>query len=139
MVSSTNAGSSAARLARSVRDAEVGGSNPLSPTAPGVALRRSRFSFSDSPTMSNIDAAVMGEATAGARHGEGNSAQERLRAIPAVSAIVTEAKRLGTELPEDVLTRVARAELENVRQALLAGERLDRPQIVRRVIEAVEV
>src|SRR5918997_7042799 len=45
MVSSTDAGSSAARLARSVRDAEVGGSNPLSPTAPGVALRRSRFSL----------------------------------------------------------------------------------------------
>ena len=45
MVSSTLAGSSAARLARSVRDAEVGGSNPLSPTAPGVAPRRSRFSF----------------------------------------------------------------------------------------------
>src|SRR5215208_3781205 len=44
MVSSTDAGSSAARLARSVRDAEVGGSNPLSPTAPGAALRRSRFS-----------------------------------------------------------------------------------------------
>ena len=45
MVSSTDAGSSAARLARSVRDAEVGGSNPLSPTSPGVAPRRSRSYF----------------------------------------------------------------------------------------------
>src|SRR5215204_4676627 len=33
MVSSTDAGRSAARLARSVRDAEVGGSNPLAPTS----------------------------------------------------------------------------------------------------------
>ena len=45
VVSSPGPGSSAVRLARSVRDAEVGGSNPLSPTAPGVAPRRSRCSF----------------------------------------------------------------------------------------------
>jgi len=50
---------------------------------------------------------------------------------------VNEAKRLGSELTEDVLARAARAELENVRQALLARESLDRPQIVRRVIEAI--
>ena len=62
---------------------------------------------------------------------------ERLRAIPPVSAIVSEAKRLGSELTEDALTRTARAELEDVRQTLLAGEKLDRLEIERRVIDAI--
>src|SRR5215216_7909587 len=88
MVSSTVAGSSAARLARSVRDAEVGGSNPLSPTAPGVAPRRSRFSFwfPDSLAMSNVDQSSSGDAIAEAPHGESgsNADGERLRAIPPV-------------------------------------------------------
>jgi L-seryl-tRNA(Ser) seleniumtransferase len=68
-----------------------------------------------------------------------SSAERHLRAIPPVSAIVSEAKRLGSELSEEVLTCAARAELENVRQALHAGERIDRPEIVRRVVEAIEV
>src|SRR5215211_2771790 len=123
MVSSTSAGSSAARLARSVRDAEVGGSNPLSPTVPGVAPRRSRFSFwlLDSLAMSNVDPFSSGDVIAEASHSESssNADGERLRAIPPVSAIVAEAKRRGSELTEDVLARVARVELEDVRQALL--------------------
>ena len=89
--------------------------------------------------MSNVDPMSRGDAIAATppSERERNSAEERLRAIPPISAIVNEAKRLGSELTEDVLARAARAELANVRQALLAGERLDRPQIVRRVIEAV--
>jgi L-seryl-tRNA(Ser) seleniumtransferase len=90
--------------------------------------------------MSNIDPASSGDAIAGTGQNESehHSADgEPLRAIPPVSAIVAEVKRLGSELTEDVLTRAARAELEGVRQALLAGERLDRPQIERRVIEAI--
>jgi L-seryl-tRNA(Ser) seleniumtransferase len=62
---------------------------------------------------------------------------DRLRAIPPVSAIVDEANRLGSALSEDALTRVARAELEAVRQALLAGERLERSAIERRVVDAI--
>jgi L-seryl-tRNA(Ser) seleniumtransferase len=89
--------------------------------------------------MSNVDPTSRGDAIAEAPNfeSERSSAEEQLRAIPPVSAIVTEAKRLGSELTEDVLTRAARAELENVRQALRAGERLDRAEIVRRVIEAI--
>src|SRR5687767_2383224 len=89
--------------------------------------------------MSNVDPTSRGEAIAQVPHSERerSSAEEQLRAIPPVSAIVTEAKRRGIELTEDVLTRAARAELENVRQALRAGERLDRTEIVRRVIEAI--
>ena len=89
--------------------------------------------------MSNADPTSSGDAIAEARLGERSSDadRERLRAIPPVSAIVAEAKRLGSELTEDVLTRAARAELEDVRQALLAGESLDRPEIERRVIDAI--
>ncbi len=90
--------------------------------------------------MSNLDPTSSGDAIADAPHSEGASSptgDERLRAIPPVSAIVAEAKRLGSELTEDALTRAARAELEDVRQALLAGEKLDRPEIERRVIDAI--
>ena len=89
--------------------------------------------------MSNFDPSSMGDAIAEASQSERqrSSHQEQLREIPPVSAIVTEAIRLGSELTEDVLTRAARAELENVRQALLAGESLDRPEIARRAIEAI--
>jgi L-seryl-tRNA(Ser) seleniumtransferase len=89
--------------------------------------------------MPNVDPTSRGDAIADAPHSERerSSAEEQLRAIPPVSSIVTEAKRLGSELTEDVLTRAARAELENVRQTLRAGERLDRAEIVRRVIEAI--
>jgi L-seryl-tRNA(Ser) seleniumtransferase len=90
--------------------------------------------------MSNLDSTSSGDAIAEAPQSEGDrhaAGDERLRAIPPVSAIVAEAKRLGSELTEDALTRAARAELENVRQALLAGETLDRPEIERRVIDAI--
>lgn len=90
--------------------------------------------------MSNLDPTPRGDAIAESAQSEreSNSAgDERLRAIPPVSAIVAEAKRLGSELTEDALTRTARAELEDVRQALLAGEALERPQIERRVIDAI--
>ena len=90
--------------------------------------------------MSNVDPSSSGDAIAESRQSESEqhpAAGEPLRAIPPVSAIVAEAKRLGSELTGDVLTRAVRAELGGVRQALLAGERLDRPQIERRVIEAI--
>jgi L-seryl-tRNA(Ser) seleniumtransferase len=89
--------------------------------------------------MSNPDPSTSGDATAGARLGESISdlSGERFRAIPPVSAIVAEAKRLGSELTEDALTRVARSELDEVRQALLGGETFDRPEIEQRVIEAI--
>jgi L-seryl-tRNA(Ser) seleniumtransferase len=90
--------------------------------------------------MSNLDSTSSGDHIAAARQRESernSAADERLRAIPPVSAIVAEAKRLGCELTEDALTRAARAELEDVRQALLAGESLDRTQIERRVIDAI--
>jgi len=56
-----------------------------------------------------------------------------------VSAVVAEAKRLGSTLTEDALTRLVRVELEEMRQALLAGETLDRLEIERRVIAAIGV
>ncbi len=79
-----------------------------------------------------------GDATAGSHltdtNSDGNA--ERFRAIPPVSTIVAEVKRLGSNLSEEVLIRVARVELEQARQALLAGDTLDRSEIERRVIEA---
>src|SRR5215207_7383580 len=89
--------------------------------------------------MSNFDPTSRGDVIAKPPRSESepSSAAGQLRAIPPVSAIVTEAKRVGSELTEDALTRAARAELEHVRQALLAGERLDRPEIARRVIDAI--
>src|SRR5829696_3802443 len=91
--------------------------------------------------MPYLDPTSGGDAIAEASRSERHrgSHQEQLRAFRPVSAIVTEAIRLGSELTEDVLSRAARAELENVRQALLAGESLDRPEIARRVIEAIGV
>src|SRR5215216_6715415 len=91
--------------------------------------------------MSNLDPTSSAEMIAGVPQSknEGRSARdERLRAIPPVSAIVAEAKRLGSELTEDALIRVTRSELDAVRQGLLAGERIDRPQIERRVIDAID-
>ena len=89
--------------------------------------------------MPNPDPTSSGDAAASARLGEriSDASGDRFRAIPPVSAIVAEAKRLGSELTEDALARVARTELEDVRQALLAGETLDRPEIERRVIDAI--
>jgi L-seryl-tRNA(Ser) seleniumtransferase len=87
--------------------------------------------------MSNVDPIPTGDALAEAPLSERSSAAERLRAIPPVSAIVSEAKQRGNALTEEALTRTARAELDNVRQALLAGERLERAEIARRVVEAI--
>src|SRR5829696_2509010 len=89
--------------------------------------------------MPYLDPTSGGDAIAEASRSERHrgSHQEQLRAFRPVSAIVTEAIRLGSELTEDVLSRAARAELENVRQALLAGESLDRPEIERRAIDAL--
>ena len=90
--------------------------------------------------MSNLDLTSTGDAIAEAAQSESersSAGDVRLRAIPSISAIVAEAKRLGSELTEDVLARAARADLEDVRQALLAGETLDRPDIERRVIHAI--
>jgi L-seryl-tRNA(Ser) seleniumtransferase len=89
--------------------------------------------------MSNPDPTSSSHAAIDARLTENISDAdgERFRAIPSVSAIVAEARRLGSELTEDVLTRVARAELEDVRQALAAGETVDRPEIERRVVDAI--
>src|SRR5918997_1350346 len=80
-----------------------------------------------------------GDATAGARPTgrDSDGSGERFRAIPRVSAIVAEVKRLGSQLTEEVLTRVARVALEEARQALRAGETLDRSQIERRVVYAI--
>jgi L-seryl-tRNA(Ser) seleniumtransferase len=91
--------------------------------------------------MSNPDPTSSGDVTAGARLDESISdpGSQRFRAIPPVSAIVTEAKRLGSTLTEDALTRLARVELEGVRHALLTGEMLDRPEIERRVVAAIGV
>jgi L-seryl-tRNA(Ser) seleniumtransferase len=89
--------------------------------------------------MSNVDPTPTGDALAEIPQSERerSSAAERLRAIPPVSAIVSEAKQRGNALTEEALTRTARAELDNVRQALLAGERLERAEIARRVVEAI--
>ena len=90
--------------------------------------------------MSNPGPISSGDAIAEARASESehlSAGDERLRAIPPVSAILAEAKRLGSELSEDALTRVARAELEDVRRALLTGDTFDRPDIERRVIDAI--
>jgi L-seryl-tRNA(Ser) seleniumtransferase len=89
--------------------------------------------------MSNSDRSSGGDATAGARLGESSSDGngERFRAIPPVSSLVAAAKRLGSELTEDALTRVVRAELDEVRQTLLAGGIFDRPEIERRVFGAI--
>src|SRR3954447_1030349 len=89
--------------------------------------------------MPNLGPTSSGDAISEAPHSERERrpVAEHLRAIPPVSAIVAEAKRLGSELTEDVLTRAARAELENVRRALLTGERLDRTEIARRVVEVI--
>ena len=91
--------------------------------------------------MSNSHPTTSGDATADARLSESISdpARERFRAIPPVSAVVAEAKRLGSTLTEDALTRLVRVELEEMRQALLAGETLDRLEIERRVIAAIGV
>jgi L-seryl-tRNA(Ser) seleniumtransferase len=93
----------------------------------------------DSLAMSNHDPISSGDVIAEAplSKSSSNADAEQLREIPPVSAIVASAKRRGSELTIDVLTRVVRAELEDVRQALLAGEVLDRPEIEYRVIEAV--
>jgi L-seryl-tRNA(Ser) seleniumtransferase len=89
--------------------------------------------------MSNPDPTSSGDATAGVRLSESISDAngERFRAIPPVSATVAEAKRLGSKITEVALTRVARAELEDVRRALVAGETLNRSEIERRVADAI--
>src|SRR5918997_452598 len=70
-----------------------------------------------------------GDATAGARLTGRNSdgSAERFRAIPPVSAIVAEARRLGSQLTEEVLTRVARVEIE--RRVIDASSVLERPRL----------
>src|SRR5688572_11065656 len=90
--------------------------------------------------MSNVDPASSGDAIPEARESESERNPldgKHLRAIPPVSAIVAEARRLGSELTDEALTHTARAELEGVHRALLAGERLDRPEIERRVMTAI--
>ena len=79
-----------------------------------------------------------GDATTAARlrGADADGSGERFRAIPPVSAIVAEVKRLGSPLTVEVLTRVARAEFDHARQSLRAGEALDRAEIERRVIDA---
>jgi L-seryl-tRNA(Ser) seleniumtransferase len=60
-----------------------------------------------------------------------------LREIPSVSAVANEARRRGSSLTDEALARAARAELDAVRQILLAGERLDRQTIADHVADAL--
>jgi L-seryl-tRNA(Ser) seleniumtransferase len=90
--------------------------------------------------MSTPDPTSSGDEIASTRLGERiyEPNGQRFRVIPSVSAIVVEAIRTGSRLTEEALSRVARAELEDVRHALLAGETLDRTEIERRVIDAIK-
>jgi L-seryl-tRNA(Ser) seleniumtransferase len=67
--------------------------------------------------------------------GAGNT--QHLRALPPVSDIIAEVKRLGSNLADEVLLRVVRGELELVRSRLLSGEQLTRAEIMRQVGDAI--
>jgi L-seryl-tRNA(Ser) seleniumtransferase len=54
-----------------------------------------------------------------------------------VSAIVVALRRQGSQFTEEALTRAVRFELESAREALLAGEDLDRQAIEQRVVGAI--
>lgn len=82
--------------------------------------------------MSSSSDSILGSATeaAGALPAD---RRERLRAIPPVSAAMAAAREAGSSLTDDVLARLIRAELGEVRSALLEGEPLDRPAILDRL------
>jgi L-seryl-tRNA(Ser) seleniumtransferase len=67
----------------------------------------------------------------------GNVPSAWLREIPSVSAVANEARRRGSSLTDEALANAARAELDAVRQMLLAGERLDRQTIADHVVDAL--
>lgn len=62
---------------------------------------------------------------------------QRLREIPSVSAVVAALRRQGIQITEEALTRAVRFELETAREALLAGEVLNRQAIEERVVAAI--
>jgi L-seryl-tRNA(Ser) seleniumtransferase len=66
--------------------------------------------------------------------GEDEFAPASFREIPSVATVVAEARRCGSSFSEEALARFMRGELERARQALVAGERLDRDVIQQRVI-----
>lgn len=87
-------GSSAARLARSVRDAEVGGSNPLSPT--GEVAKAASFSF-------NL------------LKGVALSADDPRRSLPPVHRLLASYRANGGLLTDEIVTPAIRRVLDRLR------------------------
>jgi L-seryl-tRNA(Ser) seleniumtransferase len=66
-----------------------------------------------------------------------DAAAARLRAIPPVAAVIAAARQSGSHLTDEALAEGARAEIANVRRALLAGENLGRDEIERQVVASL--
>jgi L-seryl-tRNA(Ser) seleniumtransferase len=77
------------------------------------------------------------EGSRSAATGQAVAPESGLRAVPAVSAVVSAARRGGSSFTDDALTRLARHELEQARERLLAGEPLGRDEIERTALEAI--
>jgi L-seryl-tRNA(Ser) seleniumtransferase len=63
--------------------------------------------------------------------------QSRFRRIPPVDSIVEQARRHGSRFTDEALTRLARAELDRARQALLNGEDFSRVAIEQSALAAI--
>ena len=88
--------------------------------------------------MATDDRSSQPGSVAGSHDDESNGrAADLLREIPAVSAIMAEARRRGNDLTDEALARIVRGELDEVRRAMLQGGRFDRGAIERRVLDAV--
>ena len=141
VLSSSVAGSSAARLARSVRDAEVGGSNPLSPTDPGVAAPLPLCMASNALAMTRPNPQSLnreendrpvGDPGRDEPFGQTRDSGRFRRYRPWSSRRSREPVSR-----EEALVRAARAELDDVREALVNGEALDRDAIQPRAVGAI--
>src|SRR4051812_32116768 len=62
---------------------------------------------------------------------------QRLREIPSVSAVIATLRQAGAEFTDEVLARAIRLELDAAREALLAGDLLDRQVIEARIVTAI--
>jgi L-seryl-tRNA(Ser) seleniumtransferase len=136
-------GSGAARLARRVRDAEVGGSNPLSPTS-----RHSNYAVPFLLPVRLFNTTCYDSvARIGSRRGvvfmaRDSNVKHALRSLPSVDVIINSipVRNMAVQIDQAILVSLARDAVASVRASILEDHQVDDPEraAVSNLVERLE-
>ena len=130
MSRSRDSGSGAARLARRVRDAEAGGSNPLSPTR---CRAKPTWNTEERHAAPFFVLVLRDEISAGDMNDDAfRDQQNALRTLPSISRLVQHPDiiDLARDILSDIVVDIARQQVAIARERLLRGEVLNLDELL---------